>query len=212
MPLSDLYLMNDEEITDIHKQMAKNFYNDDLYCMVFPDEKKRLENLTYFFKHYLHMIEPYSLFLADSKELHSVMVIFDSASEDAFAYVFRVLWMVIKMIPMMIRQRSWATIKQSIACWEMFTSRWVREFATKEYYHLDLLYTQEEYRKEGTAMKMIQSLHEEAVLRNHDISMETHHAENLSLYEKAGFALMSKITLPNNDITQYNLLLRIERG
>ena len=41
--------------------------------------------------------------------------------------------------------------------------------------------------------------------------METHHAENLSLYYKAGFVLMSEITHPDHDIHQYNLMRKCIR-
>ena len=31
MPLSEFYLMNDEQIASLHEQLAENFYDDDLY-------------------------------------------------------------------------------------------------------------------------------------------------------------------------------------
>ena len=49
MPLSEFYLMNDEQIASLHEQLAENFYDDDLYKTVFMDDRTRLKTLRYLF-------------------------------------------------------------------------------------------------------------------------------------------------------------------
>ena len=53
MPLSEFYLMNDEQIASLHEQLAENFYDDDLYKTVFMDDRTRLKTLRYLFRHYV---------------------------------------------------------------------------------------------------------------------------------------------------------------
>ena len=75
MPLSEFYLMNDEQIASLHEQLAENFYDDDLYKTVFMDDRTRLKTLRYLFRHYVKALKPYCHFLADSAECRSVMVV-----------------------------------------------------------------------------------------------------------------------------------------
>ena len=75
MPLSEFYLMNDEQIASLHEQLAENFYDDDLYKTVFMDDRTRLKTLRYLFRHYVKALKPYCHFLADSAECRSDRVI-----------------------------------------------------------------------------------------------------------------------------------------
>ena len=76
---------------------------------------------------------------------------------------------------------------------------------------LDLFFTQKESRESGVGTMMLQALLKHAQKIGKDVTMETHHAENLSLYYKAGFVLMSEITHPDHDIHQYNLMHKCSR-
>ena len=86
MPLSEFYLMNDEQIASLHEQLAENFYDDDLYKTVFMDDRTRLKTLRYLFRHYVKALKPYCHFLADSAECRSVMVVWDSTLEQPLQY------------------------------------------------------------------------------------------------------------------------------
>ena len=86
MPLSEFYLMNDEQIASLHTQLAENFYDDDLYKTVFMDDRTRLKTLRYLFRHYVKALQPYCHFLADSAECRSVMVVWDSTLERPLQY------------------------------------------------------------------------------------------------------------------------------
>lgn len=208
MPLSDLYLMSEKEISRLYKDLAENFYHDDLYCTVFPNDATRLDTLQHFFKHYVKAIRPYCHFVADSKKMQSVMVIWDSQLEQSLQYRLRLIRMNINMIPMLIKLRSWKSILHVLRCLDMFTSRWVSEFVTDAYFHLDLFFTREEARKQGIGYHMLTKLIEEAKLQHREITMETHHDDNLRLYNKVGFVLMSEISHERHAIRQYNLLMK----
>ena len=141
MPLSEFYLMNDEQIASLHEQLAENFYDDDLYKTVFMDDRTRLKTLRYLFRHYVKALKPYCHFLADSAECRSVMVVWDSTLEQPLQYHLQLLWLNLKMIPMLAGLRSVKSIRHVIECWDMFTSRWIQEFVQGDYLHLDLFFT-----------------------------------------------------------------------
>lgn len=208
MELSNVYLMKEEEVHALHHELATNFFDDDLYCAVFPDEKTRMNILKYMFKHYVHAIAPYCHFVADSENLDSVMVVYDTTKEIAWKYHMRLAWLNMKMIPMVLNLRSWSRIKHVIDCWDMFTSRWVSQFVTKDYYHVDMLFTKSEHRGKGYAQKLLVALCAQGQKDGIDITIETHHKENLTLYEKMGFVLMSKISHDQHNLKQYCLLIR----
>ena len=98
----------------------------------------------------------------------------------------------VKMIPMLAGLRSVKSIRHVIECWDMFTSRWIQGFVQGDYLHLDLFFTAKELRGTGIGSAMLKALLVHAQEIGKDVTMETHHAENLSLYYKAGFVLMVK--------------------
>ncbi|MGX8834766.1 GNAT family N-acetyltransferase [Amedibacillus sp. YH-ame6] len=210
MALADLYYLSDHEIDRLYKTFAKDFYMDDLYCTLFKDDKKRELFLNKYFKHYIQLIRPYCYFVANDKKQDCIMVVFDSALENK-RYCLRVVSLNLKMLIVIIRLFSWSGIRHLISCWDMFTSRWIKDFVREDYLHLDLLSTREEKRGQGLAGTMLEQIVEEASLRHCDITMETHHKENLKLYERYGFMLMSTISHENDDVIQYNLLNRREK-
>ncbi|MEG1474656.1 MAG: GNAT family N-acetyltransferase, partial [Longicatena sp.] len=95
---------------------------------------------------------------------------------------------------------------------DMFTSRWVKEFVIGDYYHLDFIFTKKDQRNKGLASNLISHLVKEANSKQFDLTMETHHEDNLELYEQLGFVLMSKTSHEDQKVTQYNLLLKYKRG
>lgn len=208
MTFQNLYHLTDDEVRQLDQQLSKNFMNDELYCTVFPDERKRQYVLQYFFRHYIKCIKPNCHFLADSPEMNSVMIVYDTSLEDTLGYYLRMMWMNIKFIPMMIGLGSISSIKRVIHCYDMFTSRWVKQFVRGDAFHLDLFYTNEEARGKGLGTYMLEQLQSEAKRLSFDITMETHHADNLSLYEKNGFKQMLVITQEEYQLKQYCLLQR----
>lgn len=207
MALENLYQCSKAEVSSLYIDLAKAFYTDDLYHVAFPNEDTRKQCMEYFFKHYLKAIAPECYFLADSKERNAVMVIYDSRRYNRRSYWFRLLKMNVKFLKFI----KLIGIKNSIKLlreWDMFSSRWVKSFVTKEHFHLDLIYTNEEYRKQGVALKMIKELLDEAIIMEMDVSVETHHEDNANWYKKMGFVLMNTVVDAASDLHQYCLLIR----
>lgn len=211
MSFAGTYELSDYEVANLYKEMAEHFYEDELYKTVFPYERSRKRLVKYFFKHYLKAIQPYAHFIADSKDKRCVMVVYDSSLEVSWKYHIRLFLLNMKMLPMLASTHSFQVIWHVIKCWDMFTSRWVKEFVTHESYHIDLMYTKMEARCQGLARSMICKVCEEAKEKGFDVTLETHHKDNLKLYEETGFKLMSVITHDNYDLKQYCLLIRNEK-
>lgn len=208
MSFTGIYELSDFEIATIYQEMAENFYDDELYKTIFPNETSRKRLVKYFFKHYLAAIRSNSHFIADSKEKKCVAVVYDSRLEVSWKYHLRLLLLNIKMIPMLLSLFSFQSIWHVIKCWDMFTSRWVKEFVNKDSYHVDMLYTKKETRRQGLAMHMLEIICEDAKEQRMDVTIETHHEGNLSMYERSGFKLMSVITHETYDLKQYCMLIR----
>lgn len=210
MGLSNLYHLNDEEIALLYKDLSENFFDDDLYITIFPSNASRKKALPFLFKHYLKAIQSNCYIVADSEDKNSIMVVYDSSKESFFPYAMKLVWFNIKMAFMMLRIHSFTSITHMIECVDMFTSRWVKGFVSGESFHIDLLFTRESARQKGLAGTLIREVMDEAKIVEYDITIETHHKSNLSLYEGLGFKLMSTISHEEYDLEQYCLLLRKE--
>lgn len=208
MPLSDLYLMNEKQILNLYKELAETYYHDDLYSAMLPDNTTRLATLRHFFKSYVKAIRPYCHFVADSDQLQGVMIIWDSRLKQVLRCRIRLIWTLVQMIPMLIKVYSWNGMLHVLHCLDMFTSRWIYQFVTGAYFHLDIFYLADCECKVQIGHRMLQELVAEAQIQHREITLHTHQAEHVSLYTKAGFVLMSEISHVCHDIHQYNLLMK----
>lgn len=209
MALENLYALNKSEIALIYKDLAENFYNDELYMTVFPDKKYRKQALEVYFKEYIRAIAPYCTFYADSVQRISVMVVYDSRKYSGFAYMRRMIGMNLRLLKLFNVEPK--ALFNAIKCWDMFTSRWVKNFVKKDYFHLDLLFTNKNFRMQGLASKMLIELVRDAQHLNMDITMETHNKDNLPYYQQFGFVLMSTISDPNYNLKEYCMMIRNDR-
>lgn len=211
MSSQDVYHLDKKEIKQVYQLLAECFQKDDLYCAVFPDAQRRKFFLQHFFKYYIDMLSSTCFFVADSAACNALMVVYDSRKETRW-HVFALAWLNIKMLVLLIRMHSLQEIRRLMDCWDMFTSRWVNEFVHDDYLHMDLLCTKSNMRGHGLGGTLMEYLMKMGKKRNCDITMETHHSDNLHLYEKKGFRLMSTMTREAYGLVQYNLLYRGERG
>lgn len=209
MALENLYALNKSEIALIYKDLADNFYNDELYMTIFPSEKYRKQALEVFFKEYIKAISPYCTFYADSVQRLSVMVVYDSRTYSKLSYFRHMASMNLRLLKLFSVEPS--ALFNAMKCWDMFTSRWVKNFVNKEYFHLDLLFTNKNFRMQGLASKMLIELVRDAQNLNMDITMETHNKDNLPYYQQFGFILMNTITDPNYNLKEYCMMIRNDR-
>lgn len=209
MAFDTLYHLSEGQIQNVYKQFSISFQEDDLYIALYPDEKQRAKFLRFFFQHYIKLIAPYCHFVGDSSACHSVMIVFDSTLETKF-YIFRALWFNIKVIAYLLCLRSMQGIQAMFQLWDMFTSQWTKDFVSEEYYHMDLIYTKQDMQGQGLATNLMETLLLESRLIKRDVTMETHHKENLKLYENIGFTCMSTMSKEPYHVCQYNMLYRVK--
>lgn len=207
MALENLYRCTNQQIDQLYRELTTVFFNDPLYVAAFPQEAKRRECMDLFFQQYIRAIASSSIFLADSAALQSVMVIYDSRRYRRFSYV----WKLIKMNVHFLRFITLLGVKQSFRLlkeWDMFTSRWIKDFAANAYFHLDLVFTKPEAQHQGIATKMVKELLDEARIMDMDVTVETHELANKEWYESLGFVLMNTIVDEHQDLHQYCMLIR----
>lgn len=208
MAFENLYQCNEQDITVLYKDLAAAFYDDDLYITVFPDEATRLECLQFFFRNYVEAIRSSCHFLADNDEMNSIMVVYDSRREQAFRYYLKLIRMNFRFLKFVNILGSFQKSVKVLKDWDMFTSRWTKEFVHGESFHLDMIITKEEARKGGRGSFLVKELLDEAQIMNMDVTVETHHEENASWYESLGFMLVNTFTHTGNDVKQFCLLIR----
>lgn len=210
MALENLYRCTKEELYSLPEHLADVFFTDELYVHAFPKESTRRECMVFFFQHYLEAIAPDCIFLADSKEMNAIMVVYDSRRYQKKAYGMRLLKMNMKFIHFlsMLGVRQFLYLMKN---WDMFSSRWINDFETGAYFHLDLLFTQPAMRHQGIATHMVRELIDEGDIMAMDISVETHHYENALWYEKLGFVLMNTIVDEDSGLHQYCLIERYRK-
>lgn len=209
MALENLYALNKSEIALIHKDLAENFFHDELYMTVFPDEKYRKQALQVFFKEYIRAMTPYCTFYADSVQRISVMMVYDSRKYQRLAYMKHMAGLNLRLLKLFNVEPS--ALFHAIKCWDMFTSRWVKNFVNKDYFHLDLLYTNPNFRMQGLASKMLIELVRDAQHLGMDITMETHNKDNLPYYQQFGFTLMNTISEAGTTLKEYCMMIRNNR-
>lgn len=209
MALENLYALTSSEISLLYKDLAENFYTDELYMTVFPDERYRRHALEIFFKEYVRAMRPYCTFYADSAQRISVMVVFDSRKYHRFAYFKSLASMNLRMVKLINADPK--ALFNAMKYWDMFTSRWVNSFVNKDYFHLDLLYTKKHFRMQGLASKMLIELVRDAQHLNMDITMETHNKDNIPYYQQFGFTLMNTVSVSNVSLKEYCMMIRNDR-
>lgn len=205
MALENLYQLSEEQCRRLPRQLSEAFFAHPLFCASFPDETTRKECIAFFMTHYLQMLKPYAMFLADSEEMNAVMVVYDSRRFERKAYWQALLRMDLKLL-YIVRLLG---IRRSIRFamdWDAFSKRWVRYFERNAYFHLELLYAKEE--KKNTLVNVLGELIDEGDIMDMNISVKASDKESALWYERMGFVLMNTIVDEESGLHQYCLIAR----
>ncbi|MEF9919770.1 MAG: GNAT family N-acetyltransferase [Erysipelotrichaceae bacterium] len=208
--IENLYNLNDEDIKKIHIEMAKNFKDDPLFEVVFPNKKKRLAIMTRFLRYYIKAIQPFAHFYSDSKKLNSVMIVFDDRKNNKINYAWRLLCFNLKLVLLLKDIQNLDEAIHALKCYGMFTSSWVKDFENQPYLHLDLIYTKKAKQKKGFSAELMKTLIQYAYDHQLDISVETNNRDNVTYYEHYGFTLMKTISHDDYDVVQYCMMKKWE--
>ncbi len=207
MALENLYQCTMKDLTDLPQRMAEAFQDHPLFFIAFPKAETRHECLVYFFEQYLSAIAPDSMFLADSEELNTIMIVCDSRRYEHRQYLRRLAKMNLKFLYFIPRLGIRHCISL-IRNWDMFSSRWLKDFERDKFFHLDGIFTRKEMRGQGKGEAMIRELLDEGEIMDMDISAEAHEKRTALWLEKMGFVLMNTIVDEESDLYQYCLIAR----
>jgi len=205
MALENLYQCSDHQRQALPERLSEAFYNHPLFQVAFPDESKRSQCMQYFFKQYLDAIAPEALFLADSEQLRTVMIVCDSRRHHKKESMKRLLKMnlrLIHLLPMIGLRQSIYLIRH----WDMFSHRWFQDFKRNHNFHLNMIISDAAKRNKGIAEWMVRELIDEGDIMDMDISAEVYQKEMALWLEKMGFILMNTIVDEENHLHQYCLI------
>lgn len=207
MKLQECYTLTKSDISYLHKHLARAFYEDELYKVVFPEETTRLAALEYFFDCYIEAIHWYCDFYYDEEDFHSCLIVYDARRYKRFEYEIQFLKMNLKLIGL-IGIIGFKPFFRLVRNWELFTSRWVKEFVKKDYFHLDLVFTKKKDQGKGYGSALVTAFVDAAKEMGRDITLETHEQKNVDFYDRLGFVLMSVIHMEHLPLKQYCMLMR----
>ncbi len=205
MALENLYRCSDQQLQALPEKLTEAFYNHPLFQVAFPEESKRSQCMQYFFKQYLDAIAPEALFLADSEQMRTVMIVCDSRRHQKKAYMKRLLRMNIRfihLIPLIGLRQSIYLIRH----WDMFSSRWFKDIKRNHYFNLYMIINDAAKRNRGIAERMVRELIDEGDIMDMDISAEVYQKDMALWLEKMGFILMNTIVDEENHLHQYCLI------
>lgn len=205
MAIENLYQLSEEQWQGLPKQCSEAFFAHPLFCAAFPDATTRKECIAYFMTHYLYMLAPYAMFLADSADMNAVMVVYDSRRYERKAYWQTLLHMDFKLL-YMIRLLGVRRFFRFAAEWEAFSKRWVRDFERNAYFHLEFLYAKETGKSALTML--LRELLDEGDIMEMNISVKASDKESALWYERMGFVLMNTIVDEESGLHQYCLIAR----
>ncbi len=205
MALENLYQCTPSQLQTLPEKLADAFYNSPLFQIAFPNEKQRKECMVFYFKQYLYTIAPEALFLADSEEMNTIMIVCDSRRFNQKEYYKRLCKMNLRFVRF-VRKLGLKHCLYLIKHWDMFSSRWMKDFERSEHFHLDMMITDAGQRHQGNAERMVRELIDEGDIMNMDVSAEVYQKKTALWLEKLGFVLMNTIVDEENDLYQYCLI------
>ena len=188
MALENLYQCTPSQLQTLPEKLADAFYNSPLFQIAFPNEKQRKECMVFYFKQYLYTIAPEALFLADSEEMNTIMIVCDSRRFNQKEYYKRLCKMNLRFVRF-VRKLGLKHCIYLIKHWDMFSSRWMKDFERSEHFHLDMMITDAGQRHQGNAERMVRELIDEGDIMNMDVSAEVYQKKTALWLEKLGFVL-----------------------
>ncbi len=205
MALENLYQLTMDQWENLPNVLGEAFAEHPLFCHVFPQAEKRKECITFFMTHYLRMVAPYALFLADSEAMNAVMIVYDSRRYSRRDYGKALLQMNVKLAHLMTMiglRDTWHLIKE----WETFSKRWVNDFERHAYFHLEMVYAKADQKQKMDYL--IRELVDEGDIMEMNISVKACDKESALWYERMGFTLMNTIVDEESDLRQYCLIAK----
>lgn len=185
------------EIEQAKKVFALAMFNDDLHKYFFPDEKSRIQKLEHLYEFKLKTMifktyrtsEKYEGFcIWEKPDEHQSAITWNDIVE-GFSLVFHVgLCSLLRMA--------------RYQCW---SSKLKKKLVSDPYWYLDTVAVSPDYQGKGFASKMIKPFLAEANAKGDKVYLETQNINNVPIYEKYGFKLISTQNI-NKQITHFAMV------
>ena len=197
--LDDLYPINKKELNGVSKILADAFAEDPIWKELIKDLGNDFDT-SIIYKVPIRYCLRYGKVYATSEKLEGIMAFTtqDRASMSG--------WTIIRS----------GTILTSLKLGMKFGKKMLRIFKVIEedrknldigsFYYINIIGVAPESQGQGFGGKLLRALIEKAEKEGKSIYLETETEENVKFYEKFGFKLMKKITLPEINVSMWEMI------
>ncbi len=178
-----MQLIDKNEIEHAKKIFALAMFDDDLHKYFFPDEKSRIEKLEYYYKFRLNTVH---LNTYKTSEKHEGFCIWEKPNEHRSAITFNE---VIEGFSLVLNIGIFSLVR--IVRYQYWSTKQKKRLVSEPYWYLDTVVVSPDSQRKGFLKKMIEPFLLEADLKGQKVYLETQNINNVSIYEKYNFKLVS---------------------
>jgi GNAT superfamily N-acetyltransferase len=182
--------------------LTRSFWNDPLNIYFFPDEDQRRSLLPLFFEYRLKQGIRYGEVFAPSSRIEGVAIWRYSNSINSS------LWRDLRSGGLKLYRMYGGDLIGRMQEVDNFTSQRRQQYAITPYLHLGPLGVDPEYQGQGFAGRLIRPMLSECDARKMHCYLEAQSESNVALYEHFGFEVIAVGTVPNTDITHWDMIRR----
>ncbi|WP_105616405.1 GNAT family N-acetyltransferase [Vallitalea okinawensis] len=198
MNISQLYKLGKKDINKSAEILAKAFYDYPMYRHILG-EQHSLENIKVFLKFLIKYSVLYGEAYACSSELEGIILFTDF--KDYNMNFFRSLRAgVLSLIK--LGQDSGKKFTE----YDEFSTRIHKKSLKEQHQYLMLIGVDPEKQGQGFGSKLLTPMLRIAEQKGHPCYLETHNENNVQIYEKYGFKVISEDIVPGTDIIQFSMV------
>jgi len=199
LKIDGLYKLNKNDIDKSAETLAKAFLDYPLFKYILGDNHS-IENIRILTKFIVRYSILYGQAYATSSDIEGVVLFSDF--EDYKFTLFRSL-----------RSGGLSVVKigreagKRFNKYDEFNLKLHKENINEPHQYLIGIGVDPQKQGQAYGKKLLTTLLEVAEEKNHPCYLETHDKENVEIYRKYGFRLVSKVVIPGTNITQFNMLM-----
>lgn len=204
---SGLYKLSRVHIKTISAILAESFKNDPLFNHLIPNENLRIKVLPKIFNSYFDTFFDYFDAYADSESLNGVLILYrEDAEYNPKNYKLQeIKFAVSSLLAIIKEERSLKTAFHYLRGYGYMTSKWTERSITEPCMHVDFLAVKTTCRGKGIASKLLDPIIKYADENQIMITLETHNAKNVKIYNHFGFKTIQKLST-NLCLSQYCMI------
>ena len=195
LKLENLYRLNRSDEEKLAQLLTECFNQDPLYCQLIPKKDMRKRMLPDIFSCDLdEMFENCEVY-ADSPEVNGIIIVSDETEPyNPIRYHISEVFYALKTAAYLIKDDlSFQTLLNFIRGREYLNSEWTDELGEQRRLHIIYFAVRPSMRGKGIASPLMRAVLDYADKNRMMVSLETHNAKNVEMYEHYGFRLFETV-------------------